>query len=133
MKKRNLLGLSLAVFLILSFMAPRSWAGSTQKHRWEGVAIGAGVAMLGSALFHQYRNSHRDTTRTYRSAPRRTVVVRAPGYRVTRRTWVEGERERIWHEGYSDRRGRWHPGYWEERHYPGHWIENRVRVGGPCR
>jgi hypothetical protein len=40
-----------------------TWAGSKQQHRWEGVAIGVGAVIAGSALIshNAYRLSWRTT------------------------------------------------------------------------
>ncbi|MFH1489088.1 MAG: hypothetical protein ABII06_09300, partial [Pseudomonadota bacterium] len=70
MKKKNVFTLWLALVLCVSLMATSVWAGPKQRHRWQGVAIGVGAAVLGTALLKAYqapRPAH----------PPRTVVVPA--------------------------------------------------------
>lgn len=42
----------LAMVFTMSLISPSAWAGNPQEYRWEGVAIGAGAAILGGALIH---------------------------------------------------------------------------------
>jgi hypothetical protein len=44
-------GITVAGLLLAS---TSSWAGSKQQHRWEGVAIGLGAAIVGSAIINQH-------------------------------------------------------------------------------
>lgn len=54
MKIRNGFIAAAAVSATLVFAYPSAWAGSPQQHRWEGVAIGVGAAILGSALIYHH-------------------------------------------------------------------------------
>jgi hypothetical protein len=123
--KRVLIVLISAV-LIISFLIPNAWAGSKQRHRWEGVAIGLGAAALlaGPLLFH-----HHYTQPAYCPPPQRHRAMHRPGgHWEIRKFWCPPRTERVWHEGYYDHCGRWIPGYWEERCQPGYWQETRVWV-----
>lgn len=73
--------LIITVTTVLGFglISTSVWAGSKQQHRWEGVAIGVGAAIVGSALIHhhaygfhsgppvafsfKYRETHRQPSR----------------------------------------------------------------------
>jgi len=57
MKKKNLFALLLTAILCVSFLIPSVWAGSKQRHRWQGVAIGLGTAILGNAIFKHYHTN----------------------------------------------------------------------------
>lgn len=41
---------AVAIIMGILFTTTSAWAGSKQRHRWEGVAIGVGAAVLGGAL-----------------------------------------------------------------------------------
>ncbi len=120
----------------LTMSVPAAFAGSKQRHRWEGVAIGVGAAILGSAIF----NSDRWDT------PRERVVVidrdchkprhydrhRPKDHWEERKIWVEPVCERVWNPGHYNRHHQWVPG----RHIiiekrPGYWDKKRVWAG--CR
>lgn len=59
MKKKKTFIILLTVILGLSFIVTSAWAGSKQRYRWEGVAIGIGAAIVGSALInHNYGYSY---------------------------------------------------------------------------
>lgn len=55
MKKKKIFIIIFTTILGLSFVVTSAWAGSKQRYRWEGVAIGIGTAIVGSALINQYR------------------------------------------------------------------------------
>ncbi len=48
MKKLGIVFIGL--FVSLTLVVPSAMAGSKQRHRWEGVAIGVGASVLGGAL-----------------------------------------------------------------------------------
>ena len=50
MKTKSLLIVLPAVMLCLSLLTSSAWAGSKQRHRWQGIAIGLGAAILGGAM-----------------------------------------------------------------------------------
>lgn len=135
MKKRDLSILLITALLCVSFLIPSAWAGSKQKHRWEGVAIGIGATILGCALFKQY---HDDTYYSHH----KPAVVPAPAYRhppprysrhrgdwEMRKEWVPPTHKRVWNPGHYNRRGEWVAGQWLEIvDRPGYWTEVRVWV-----
>jgi len=55
--------------LCLSLMVTSAWAGPKQRYRWEGVAIGVGAAILGSALFNAPYCAQPGPAPVYYSAP----------------------------------------------------------------
>lgn len=52
MKKNKVLTVMLATILCFSFVATSAWAGSEQRYRWEGIAIGLGAAIVGNVLLN---------------------------------------------------------------------------------
>jgi hypothetical protein len=52
MKSRNKLIVTAAAAVILVAASTPAWGGSKQQHRWEGVAIGVGAAIVGSAIIN---------------------------------------------------------------------------------
>ncbi|MBS3756180.1 MAG: hypothetical protein KGY56_10835 [Desulfobacterales bacterium] len=123
------------VVCLVSFASTPAFAGDKQRHRWEGVAIGVGAAILGHAILSSARDdgaarvtvSHRD----YRDRHHRDRCSRAPrhsrGHWVVQKTWVPPICERTWNPGHYTRHGRWVPGRWitiEKR--PGYWVEKKV-------
>ena len=75
MKTTSRLAIGVTAALGFCLISTSVWAGSKQRHRWEGVAIGVGAAIVGSALINHpiygydggsalivsshYRQSHR--------------------------------------------------------------------------
>lgn len=137
---KKTIAIFVAVCLTLALAAPAAWAGPKQRHRWEGVAIGMGAAILGGALI----NAHRYPPACNRGGS--TVIIRGetridppPRYPVrrhdrrghweTRRVWVSPAYERVWNPGHYDRGHRWVPGGWiEVVKEPGYWKEERIWV-----
>jgi hypothetical protein len=133
MKKTIMLTITMIFFL--SLLAPSAYAGSKQRHRWQGVAIGLGAAILGHAIVNSER---------YESSPDRVVVVDRDYYSPRysnrhhrgkweiRKTWVEPRCERVWNPGHYNEYNQWVPG----RNITietgqGYWVKKRVWVG--CR
>ena len=122
----------MAIFITIAVSTP-ALARSPQHHRWEGVAIGIGAAILGKALFEAHR-------RPYAEAAPQPVVVEQnsyyaqpepepAGYWEIRKHWVPPVVKKVWNPGHYNRRGHWVSGHWisiEEA--PGHWIEKKVWV-----
>ncbi len=125
---------TLVILLAFAISVPSSaLAGSPQRHRWEGVAIGVGAAILGKVLF----DAHQNYSPGYAPAPRPTVVenhyYQSPpppaGHWETRREWVPPSYEKVWNPGHYDRRGRWVEGHWMRlESSPGYWAEKEVWV-----
>jgi len=132
----------------LSFSATSVWAGSKQRRRWEGVAIGIGAAILGHALI---KNHHRATDRRAYYAPsppcrsRETVrpVYNPPppayntpprrhnrGHWEMRRIWVPPTYKEVWNPAHYNHRREWVPGKWIKIiDQEGHWVEKEVWAG----
>ena len=55
--KKLFIGLTIAVFTI-ALVSSTAMAGSKQRHRWEGVAIGVGAAILGHAIYQSHKADH---------------------------------------------------------------------------
>ena len=108
MKKKSLLVLVLVTVFSLMLLSTPAKAGSKQSHRWEGVAMGIGAAILGSTLY----NLHKNYTEC-RPAPRPRHAYRHPrprhhrdrGHWEVRREWVPPTFKRAWNPGHYDRRG----------------------------
>jgi hypothetical protein len=54
MKTKKILLAAITIIMGISFITTSTWAGSKQRHRWEGVAIGVGAAVVGSAIINSY-------------------------------------------------------------------------------
>lgn len=54
MKTRTGLIITIVAVASLFTASTASWAGSKQQHRWEGVAIGLGAAIIGSAIINHH-------------------------------------------------------------------------------
>lgn len=50
MKTRNGWVITIIAIVSLGWAFTSAWAGSASQHRWEGVAMGAGAVIVGSAL-----------------------------------------------------------------------------------
>lgn len=118
--------------LITAFTSTTVFAGSTQKHRWEGVAIGIGAALLGSALIHQHK-----MRRPPEPVPNGPFISKRPprryeqhqGYWETREIWMPPTYKKVWNPGHYNRHGNWIEGHWIKIiDKEGHWIRERVWV-----
>lgn len=58
MKTRNGLIITVTAVVSICLASTSAWAGSVQQHRWEGVAIGVGAVILGSALINHHGHYH---------------------------------------------------------------------------
>jgi len=99
--------IAVSTVLSLCLMSPSVWAGSKQQHRWEGVAIGVGAAIVGSALINHHALG-------YHSGP---PVAFSFNYR-------ENHRYSARHPGYSQPYNGGPHNHWRYRdrgqHYQGH-------------
>ncbi len=145
MKKPLTIGLLTLLSALL--LAPSAWAGAKQRHRWEGVAIGVGAAILGHALIqhhHAYAHPYRGGGKVIirrdidRCDDRRRRYYRRPFHRPARghwehrRVWVSPVYEKVWNPGHYDVDQRWVPGRWiQVVKEPGYWVERREWVGRP--
>jgi hypothetical protein len=133
MKIKNLIIILLTMVFSLSLIAPSVWAGSTQRHRWEGVAIGLGAAIVGSALLSNRVYSYPAPTVVYRhpGPPRHGYYPppRRRGHWEFRKVWVPPTYEEVWNPGHYDINGQWVPGRWIEiEKEPGYWTKEKVWV-----
>ncbi|MBC2712770.1 MAG: hypothetical protein HGJ94_17805 [Desulfosarcina sp.] len=102
--KKLLISLIMVVFGI-TLVSSSAMAGSKQRHRWEGVAIGVGAAILGNAIYQAHRAEQR---------PQVVYVEPEPTCRYRR---------------HYNRKGHWVPGHWiEVKTEDGHWTQERVWV-----
>ena len=135
--KKIFISLLVAVCLV-AFITVPAFAGDKQRHRWEGVAIGVGAAILGHALLSNCVDP---------SPARVTVIHKNRHHRVcpparyhhkerweVHRVWVPPVCERVWNPGHYNRHGIWVSGHWmtiEKR--PGYWAQKRGRHGAGRR
>ncbi len=132
---KKILILTIAAIFIVSLSVPSAYAGSKQRYRWQGVAIGLGAAILGHAIINSDR---------YDAPPERVVVVDRDyhcnrysnypprGHWEVRKIWVEPVCERVWNPAHYNEYHRWVPGqYIILESEPGYWAQERVWVG--CR
>lgn len=126
---KKIMGILLVMVIGLSLAAQPAFAGSKQRYRWQGVAIGVGAAILGHAIY----NSCKET-----SSCEKVTVYSHPcpphhryGHWEIRRVWVEPVYKRVWNPGHYDCRGKWVPGHWQMiEKQPGCWQEQEVWVAG---
>ena len=126
-----------AMIFSLSLLAPSAIAGSKQRHRWQGVAIGLGAAILGNAIFNNCRDypppervvvrERYDYNHSY--CPPRHHPRHYSGHWEVRKTWVPPACERAWNPGHYNRYNYWVPGQWITiEKAPGYWTKKRVWV-----
>lgn len=148
--KRLFYGIMAIVFCV-SVFSSSAMAGSKQRHRWEGVAIGIGASIIGGAILHsmhqQYRYNpepapqirYEREERAYYTPPQRhydnydrlhpSPPPRGCGHWEIRKFWVPPVYEKVWNPGHYNRWNEWVPGHWIEiEKSPGYWREERVWV-----
>lgn len=131
--KKLLISLVIAVFGI-TLVSSSALAGSKQRHRWEGVAIGVGAAILGHAIYRSH---------TAEQQPQVVYVEPEPTYRHDRypqhrrghwewqKTWMPPTYEKVWNPGHYTPNGHWVSGHWMEmKTNPGYWTRERVWIAG---
>ena len=135
MKKETLFIWLIGIVLALTITAPPVRAGSPQQHRWQGVAIGVGAAIIGGALYHHTRRPRWHSRPAYSQAcpPQQVYIAPACPPRPSRghwewqKTWVPSVCEKTWNPGHYNRRHRWIPGRWIRiETQPGHWRREKV-------
>ena len=141
MNRRHVIaGILIAVFLVGIIAAPAA-AGSRQRGRWEGFALGFGAAVLGHTLLHQHHtsayyrapvdNHHRDDHYGPPAERHRPGPHYRPrhGHWEWQRVWVPPVHKRVWKPGQRNHRGHWVPGCWVTVPVSkGYWKKNRVWV-----
>ena len=158
-RKSIISGLLIVVFLTGIASTPAA-AGSRERGRFEGFALGLGAAFLGHSLMHHYRTHqhykapidrhpprrHHHHPKHYhhrhhgyhkppvhRHGPRRHFQHRR-GHWEFQRVWVPPTYKKVWQPGYYNRRGRWIPGCWvKEPVSRGYWEKRKVWVAGSKR
>lgn len=140
MKKAGIIIIGLIVCMMLT--VPSALAGSKQRHRWEGVAIGVGAAVLGGALLgvppvvapthsrvsvrvgtdrpryrhERYHHSKVECSvkydRRYHGRHHDSCRRNCCGYWEVRKVWVPPVYERVWNPGHFNRRNEWVHGKW---------------------
>ena len=129
----------IAVLVCITFVAPQVWAGSKQRHRWEGVAIGVGAAILGHSLIREHHRHMREIEkgRDARWCPpprphregRWEKRPQREGHWEKKRIWTPETYKRVWNPGHYNRKKRWVPGEWiKVIDQPGYWKKERVWV-----
>ena len=139
MKTKKLLIILVVTVIGVALVSSSALAGSKQRHRWEGVAIGVGAAILGNAIYQAHRAEQQ---------PQVVYVEREPDHRFRHRhapkhcrghwewqkTWVPPTYENVWNPGHYNRKGRWVPGHWiEVQTSGGHWNKERVWIANNHR
>lgn len=128
MKAKKLLIIVLATVFLFSFLSSPVWARSPQHYRWEGVAIGVGAAILGSALLNNmYSHPYAYQERAYNYSP--PPPPRRSGHWEMRKIWVQPTKKRVWNPAHYNHNGKWVRGKWiKVVHKPGYWTKERVWV-----
>ncbi len=129
--KKRLIGLVI-VLSSIALASSSAMAGSKQRHRWEGIAIGVGAAILGHAIFQTHRAEQQPRV-VYVDPHRNDRHHFGPkhhhGHWEWQQTWVPPTYERIWNPGHYNRKGHWVPGHWIKIETSnGHWIRERVWI-----
>jgi hypothetical protein len=114
--------LIVVTILIPLLVTDSAWAGSKQRHRWEGIAIGLGAVLVGNALAQAcggydqpaYAGCCRPT---YSHVPppvtvypqTRVIYYHRETVREIREVRPHGHRAKPWR---WDKHGRWHRRHW---------------------
>jgi hypothetical protein len=136
MKTKKLL-ISLVIALVaVALVHSSALAGSKQRHRWEGIAIGVGAAILGHAIYQSHQAAHQPQV-VYVEPERAYGNHRFPeprhGHWEWQPTWIPPTYEKVWNPGHYNRNGHWVAGHWMEvETSDGHWARQRVWVAH-CR
>jgi len=136
MKTKKLLLCSLVTLLLMGLASSSSLAGSKQRHRWEGVAIGVGAAILGHAIYQAHQTVPRPQVVYGDPETReRRHHVHCHGHLEWQKVWVPSVTERVWNPGHYNRGGRWVKGHWiEVVRQEGYWSRERVWLAdNQCR
>lgn len=136
MKKNAFIVLAIIFFLTAS--APSVFAGSKQRHQWQGAAMALGAVVLGSAILNncqcdrppQQRVAAVDRYRPGYHHQRPYCKPRhARGHWEYRKIWVEPTYEKVWNPGHYNACRQWVPGaYIVIERKPGYWKKERVWV-----
>ena len=139
MEKKSLLILVLITVFSFVLLTPQAQAGPEERYRWEGIAIGVGAAIIGSAILNSHQQSRPVKVVAYHQPPksefRHRSFHRKPVPRShweIRKEWVPPTYKRVWNPAHYNQRGEWIEGRWIEiEDQPGYWVEKKVWV--TCR
>ncbi|MCP4107191.1 MAG: hypothetical protein GY749_16895 [Desulfobacteraceae bacterium] len=125
--------------LCFTLSATSALAGSKQRHRWEGVAIGVGAAILGHAIIKNQERQRPEPVvakepRYYPAPPppsyHRKHYRNHRGHWEYKKVWVAPVYEKVWNPGHYNRHKKWVKGKWIRIEVePGHWVKEKVWVG----
>jgi len=123
MKTTKKLIILIAVVLCSGLISTSVWAGSKQQHRWEGVAIGVGAVIVGSALINHHSYGYHNGPPVAFSFNHRTkhrYSARHHGYRKPHdgghhNHWRPYDRGHQYkgHRQHEGRHGHQHRGKWQ--------------------
>jgi len=99
---KKILIVLMSCMLLIAVSSLQAQAGSKQRYRWEGIAIGIGASILGNALLNYqhpypphpgyYPSKHWRMKRAKRVPPIHKRKYRADGYYGYNGKWVPGYR-----------------------------------------
>lgn len=129
---KKILIILFALIFTISLSTTSAFAGSKQRHRWEGVAIGLGAAILGNMIIH----NSRDYSPRERMAPIGPNVYARPcpppyrrGHWEISKVWVPPVYKRVWNPAHYNVHNRWVPGQWKMiETAPGYWRQEKVWI-----
>ena len=135
MKKRSISLIVIIAVLSIIMITNLALAGSAQHNRWKGVAIGLGAAIIGSAIYKQYKNQPSQAYSNqcpkyhrYGYHPHPPAYNRH-GFWEIQKEWIPPTYKEVWNPGHYDDRGRWAEGHWIKIiDEPGYWVEKRVWI-----
>ncbi|PID40265.1 MAG: hypothetical protein CR984_04110 [Proteobacteria bacterium] len=135
MRTKQRITLLFIAFMGIALVSTPALAGSKQRHRWEGVAIGIGAAILGHAIYEAHNNHKQPSPVVYVEPGHPCRHKRGHrqryGHWEWRKTWVPPTFERVWNPGHYNRRGQWIQGHWMKvKESEGHWVRERIWVTG---
>jgi hypothetical protein len=132
MKTKKVLIIMVIALCGIALVSSSALAGSKQRHRWEGVAIGVGAAILGHAIYQSHKAELQPQV-VYVAPERIGRDNHGPNHRYGhwewQKIWVPPTYERIWNPGHYNRKGHWVSGHWMMvETTDGHWTQERVWV-----
>jgi hypothetical protein len=135
MKKISALTLTLIVIACFSTAAT---AGPARRHTIEGIVLGTGIAIMGTAILHGMNKGHQpclDSPKHKRHTNNRHQRQYARndngprGHWEIQKIWVTDKHQKRWNSGHTTSRGRWVNGRHKRvRAQRGHWQAQRVWV-----
>lgn len=130
----------LTLMSLFCFSTLPAQAGPARRHTLEGIAIGTGIALMGTALVQgltrerapscERRGNYPRHREPGYGPPHRSYANHAPrGHWELQKVWIADEYERRWNPGHYNRRGHWVEGCYEKFLVnPGYWQAERVWV-----